>query len=48
MIVLDTETASPASLGYPWLGAVAEEGGVRIYYAIQAGALGIGTIEVTG
>ena len=47
VIDLSPERGSPASLGFPWMGAVKVGEVYYIYYAITAGADGIGLISGT-
>lgn len=45
VLVMDDQTAVPASLGYPWLDAVIVGDEVYLYYALSAGANGIGLVR---
>lgn len=47
VIELDDQTGAPSSLGFPWMGAVKVGDTYYLYYAIGAGADGIGLITGT-
>ncbi|MEO1059820.1 MAG: hypothetical protein AAFZ07_00275 [Actinomycetota bacterium] len=47
VIELDNQFSQPASLGFPWMGAVQVDDTYYLYYALQAGAEGVGVITGT-
>ncbi|MDX1690997.1 MAG: hypothetical protein R3290_08255 [Acidimicrobiia bacterium] len=46
VVTIPTQGATAGSLGYPWLGGARVGEAYRIYYALSAGANGIGFVDV--
>ena len=46
IVVVDTQSAAAASLGYPWMSGIRFGDGYRLYYALGAGSEGVGVIDV--
>ncbi|MDJ0955018.1 MAG: hypothetical protein QNJ81_15170 [Acidimicrobiia bacterium] len=46
-IVIDTQSSAPGSLGFPWMGGLVFEDTYYLYYALAAGAQGVGVITGT-
>ncbi len=44
VVVIDTQSSAPGSLGFPWMGGLVVDGTYYLYYALAAGAQGVGVI----
>lgn len=47
LLVIDTQSSAPNSLGFPWMGGVKVDDTYYLYYALSAGAEGVGVITGT-
>ncbi len=47
VVVVDTQSSAPNSLGFPWMGGVKVDDTYYLYYALSAGAEGVGGITGT-
>ncbi len=47
VVVIDTQNSTPGSLGFPWMGGLTVDGTYYLYYALSAGAEGVGVVTGT-
>ena len=47
VLVIDTQSSAPGSLAFPWKGGLIVDGTYYLYYALSAGAEGVGVIAGT-
>ena len=47
VLVIETQSSAPNSLGFPWMGGVKVDDTYYLYYALAAGAEGVGVITGT-